>query len=625
MRNMLKSGLSLVCFMAFTLVYGQSSVWQEIHLLEQKVNDTTLQDQLRSDAIIDLEHLFWGAAPRFGGKYIALMEQLVAKTQSQKMSLELGLIKIRFYFNQGRFQQCFDECMKSLQLAKKLKASHIEVRILANLQAINNSDRSGNIAGMASSAKEYLTQAKAIHLGPGHEVVLSTLAQNEAGYMMASKDIESAINVLLDNLKRIETIKQPSVKIIHYAFNYNLLGRCFLILNKLDESEKYLSKAEHLSEKYNLGGIKYIVYLHKALLKEKEKRVTAANAYYDKCLGQMNVMSQNKQPAILGIVANFYEKHGRWQEAYKVKKNQSILIDSLFDAEKLATFVQNQEKLKTKDKELQINTLTIKNELNLKEKRNLKLFFIIVITILLCLLLIGLQYYFTKKDLIELTERKQIIMSLLAHDIRSPVLGMKAGLPIMVNSLQKGEKIEVIPRLRYLNHTLTELNSNIENLFYFVNIKSKNRKFLKSEFHVWNELETIIDEIRYKAVEKHIDIILLNKSNATVYTDRMVFVSIFRNILNNAIQYSYENSKIEIEVYKTNNLTKVKIRDFGPGIDPNTMKKLMNGENLGDETNKFENKGSQIGLHVSLALAKANGIELQYVNKQPGLEFLMII
>lgn len=611
-----------VCYFS---VRGQSVVWDEIKRYEQKVNDTLLGAEQRGDAIAELDRLYWAAAPRSSEKYIFLMEELVRKSKSKKLEVKFGLLKIRMKFNQGRFQECLEDCIIYLQKAKDINDLTSEVNIISKLVTLNNSDRSGNLAGLESSAQDYLLRAKSIRLGAEDGEELSALAQVEAGFLLTQKEIGKSIYVLLENEQNIGKFLKGSTKLIHYAYTFNLLGRCYLMQNEIDKSRYYLTKAEKICVENNLGGIKYVVYLHQALLAEKSKATEQAKIYYQKCQGELNVMTANKKPAILGILSTYYAKQKNWQVALLLKNQQSELIDSLFDVEKLHNFVYYQEKLKSKDKELQISKLTAHNQIVETEKRNIKNTLLFVVAVLILFILLGSLYYFTKKDLIELTEKKQILMSLLAHDIRSPVIGMKVGLPLMLDSLNITPLPSIQSRLEYLYHSLSDVNSNIENLFYFVNIKSKNRKFLKSEFHVWNELQTIIDEIKYKATEKNIDLIFLEKSNITINTDRLVFVSIFRNILNNAIQYSYENSNIEIGVILINNMAEIKIRDFGPGIDQNTMNKVKNGEKLGDETNKFANKGSQIGLHVSFALAKANGIELKYVNKQPGMEFSMII
>jgi penicillin-binding protein-related factor A (putative recombinase) len=73
--------------------------------------------------------------------------------------------------------------------------------------------------------------------------------------------VEEAKEVLVNNEINLKFRLSGVDQITHLAYTYNLLGRCFLMTNELSNSEFYLSKAQDLSEKYDLGGIKYVVYI----------------------------------------------------------------------------------------------------------------------------------------------------------------------------------------------------------------------------------------------------------------------------------------------------------------------------------------------------------------------------
>lgn len=102
------------------------------------------------------------------------------------------------------------------------------------------------------------------------------------------------------------------------------------------------------------------------------------------------------------------------------------------------------------------------------------------------------------------------------------------------------------------------------------------------------------------------------------------FMQIFINLVDNAIKFSANGATRSIEIrYQQMRDGKVQfaVRDFGPGIDPDQMKKIFKLFYRSENELTRETVGTGIGLALVQQLASAMQAEVDVVNCDPGAEF----
>ena len=242
-------------FLFFFIVQlsGQTLVETKIQLLEKIILDTATTEIVRAKANTDLEEIYWASQPRIAGKYYQLIQSFQKTNPSDSLDIEISLMKIRKSFNQSRFSECLQECARSMEMSQDIDDTDKSVRILSFLIMLNNADRSGNLSGLEKKATEYITKAKLLSDKVKDYKILSAFYQAQAGYLLMQNKVEEAKEVLVNNEINLKFRLSGVDQIIHLSYTYNLLGRCFLMNNELSNSEFYLSKAQDLSEKNDLG------------------------------------------------------------------------------------------------------------------------------------------------------------------------------------------------------------------------------------------------------------------------------------------------------------------------------------------------------------------------------------
>jgi signal transduction histidine kinase len=102
------------------------------------------------------------------------------------------------------------------------------------------------------------------------------------------------------------------------------------------------------------------------------------------------------------------------------------------------------------------------------------------------------------------------------------------------------------------------------------------------------------------------------------------FLQIFINLVDNAVKFSANGVTRKIEIrYQQMRDGKVQfaVRDFGPGIDPDQMKKIFTLFYRSENELTRETAGTGIGLALVQQLASAMQADVDVVNCDPGAEF----
>jgi signal transduction histidine kinase len=196
------------------------------------------------------------------------------------------------------------------------------------------------------------------------------------------------------------------------------------------------------------------------------------------------------------------------------------------------------------------------------------------------------------EQLKELNEKKNYLMEILAHDLKSPLANIQALIGFIKadafpeNSMER-KVVDMIVDSSKKSQALIQkiLNSeNLESIIYNLKLETANISDLVKE---------AIEDIRETANRKNINIhyvVANNKSlNATV--DKIYLKQVYENLLNNAIKFSLPGKHIFVSVNASDRSIRTEVRDEGPGIPKEEMdllfkkfKKLSNRPTAGESS-----------------------------------------
>lgn len=200
------------------------------------------------------------------------------------------------------------------------------------------------------------------------------------------------------------------------------------------------------------------------------------------------------------------------------------------------------------------------------------------------------------EELKKLNNLKDKIFSIIAHDLRGPLVNLSEVLKMINTDMITIEEFkELSPKLsRDILYT-TDL---LENILHWSRSQLKGYGINKVHFDLRN---MILNEVNYhlpSATIKHIRILHDVFPGLIVYADMLMIQIVIRNILNNSIKFCNEGCEITINaVYQTNHQMMICIEDNGQGMSEEALSLLSTGNGISTRGTMNE-KGTGLGLVI---------------------------
>ncbi|HRW62642.1 MAG TPA: PAS domain-containing sensor histidine kinase [Bacteroidales bacterium] len=202
------------------------------------------------------------------------------------------------------------------------------------------------------------------------------------------------------------------------------------------------------------------------------------------------------------------------------------------------------------------------------------------------------------KQLSDLVATKDKFISVIAHDLRDPfniLLGFTELLIDNFDSLPDEKKKYYLEQVSASANTGYNL---LKNLLDWSRSQTGQIKFMPQSLKLNTLIESVIQTVRISALNKKIIILFDFDKEYIANTDENMFRTVLRNLLNNAIKFSFPNSSILVTLNQTGQEYIISIRDTGIGIKPTEILKLFEpGEKTINKGTQNE-KGTGLGLSI---------------------------
>ncbi len=228
----------------------------------------------------------------------------------------------------------------------------------------------------------------------------------------------------------------------------------------------------------------------------------------------------------------------------------------------------------------------------------------------------------SRKKLKEANDSKDKFFSIIAHDLKNPFNSL-IGLTDFLEG--NGHNISG-SHMKELIHTMGEVSKQgynlLENLLQWSRTQMSNLKVFIEPIKLDEIIQENISLLNNNAEAKGITIAVENCTNVEALGDTNMIATVIRNLLANAIKYSYRNGNILIRCSQNSKDVWVSVIDQGKGIDPDDQEKLFRI----DENYSTPGTEKEVGTGLGLVLCKefidrCNGKIV--INSQPdaGSEF----
>jgi two-component system sensor histidine kinase/response regulator len=214
------------------------------------------------------------------------------------------------------------------------------------------------------------------------------------------------------------------------------------------------------------------------------------------------------------------------------------------------------------------------------------------------------------EELQETNATKDKMFSVISHDLRAPLGGMKSMMDIIFEDRANNREISD-KSLRSLKTAADQTYNLLENLLYWSRTQRERLDFNPEMINLYDLVVENIELMNTLAKNKKITVENKLPEDLTAFADNNMIKTIIRNLINNAIKFTKENGKVELTSETHKDMVHIHIKDTGIGIDEENLKKIHDQKQYFTTYGTKREKGSGLGLNLCFDFAKRNNGDLK--------------
>ncbi len=197
---------------------------------------------------------------------------------------------------------------------------------------------------------------------------------------------------------------------------------------------------------------------------------------------------------------------------------------------------------------------------------------------------------------------KDELVSMVAHDFRSPLTSIQAFSEMLQERIEEPEYRRF---LGIINRQSKHLASLAADTLTMSRLESGNMPFKFSPFKL-NELITSLIENR-AAADASVELKLeLPDEEVEIVGDYGRLYEVLDNLIGNAVKYSPESAFVRVRMSRTNDGVQISVIDRGIGISPEDLPKLFQKFSRLDEARQRQISGTGLGLYICKCIIEAH-------------------
>lgn len=229
---------------------------------------------------------------------------------------------------------------------------------------------------------------------------------------------------------------------------------------------------------------------------------------------------------------------------------------------------------------------------------------------------------------INLARQQQDFVSAVSHELKTPLTSIRMYGEMLREGWAPEEKQKEYYSFIYdESERLSRLINNV------LQLARMTRNELKAELTPVT-LSVLIDNLRSKVssqAEREGFELKINCDeevrNSKIEADEDYFAQVIINLVDNAIKFSSHAEKKQVDInckLSSKNRVMISIRDYGPGIEKDQMRKIFQLFYRSENELTRETVGTGIGLSLVKQLVDSMQGEIDVINREPGVEFQLI-
>jgi signal transduction histidine kinase/tetratricopeptide (TPR) repeat protein len=490
-----------------------------------------------------------------------------------------------------------------------------------------------------TKAIEFLEQAKALTQENDHIVENGNILLTLGMIYKNKDDIDKALKLFISSYKISKSQNDIRLKLN----SLNSIGNIYKREGRYNEALTNFREAYKIADEINLYHDKmisrnniglmlgYLGNYKKAILalKETETQAKKNNSY--------SVIEECYE-----YLADVYEMKKDYKKAYNYSQLRMNVKDSLFTQNTSKQLVEMQTNYESQVKEREIKLLKSENnlsELELASSKSYTNMLIILSAVLLFSGALGLNLYRNKrisnkklnnnnkkinnlnselklqndrlstseKQLKSANDAKDKFFSIIAHDLKNPIQVVRGYAELLKNNFDDYNRSEINKILGNIYDASDAQYSLLQNLLTWAMSQTGRVEFNPQDLNLLDLVMTTIKPLQPVANQKNIRITADVNPEIYVNADHEMISTVCRNLVSNAIKFSYPGDTINLFSKKNNQIVETVVEDSGVGMNEDNKNNLFMVDNNMSTNGTSNEKGTGLGLLICKEFVELNG------------------
>lgn len=211
---------------------------------------------------------------------------------------------------------------------------------------------------------------------------------------------------------------------------------------------------------------------------------------------------------------------------------------------------------------------------------------------------------------------KDRLFSIIAHDLRHPLADLKSLLELLLFDYDMLTKEKIITCFKEIKNSTDETYNLLQNLLQWSRKEMGSLNFEPETFILDDSINSTINLFKQSSGKKNIKIKFESGDSTKVFADKDMVETILRNLLNNAIKFSFKDGAIIISKKTKDKMVEINLQDFGTGISEKNKKELLDNNKIITTRGTNNEKGTGVGLNLCLEFAEKNKGRLWFESEE---------
>jgi two-component system sensor histidine kinase SenX3 len=214
-------------------------------------------------------------------------------------------------------------------------------------------------------------------------------------------------------------------------------------------------------------------------------------------------------------------------------------------------------------------------------------------------------------DRTEITRSEEIrndFVANVSHELKTPV----GAISLLAEAIDDAAEDEVAVRrfAQRMHKESGRLSALVQDIIELSRLQGADVVRRGKPVDVNSVIAEAVDRNKLPAESKQIDIVVGGSVSLPVYGDRDLLMTAFRNLIDNAIRYSPEGTRVGVGVRSRDGLVQVSVTDQGPGITPEEQERIFERFYRIDAARSRQTGGTGLGLSIVKHVVSNHGGEV---------------